>query len=346
MRNAAHCFMRGVMIASCALFASSATAQTCIDPPPGLLGWWPGDGDSVDIHSGLHAVAVNGASYGPGMVGDAFDFNGFDGGQDDHVDLPPSALNGLGDLTIEMWVLSEGDQGAFLSGAGPTIPGVVTDNEILLLHGVGGGLAIVNQQRAGNIPDFWSDFGWHHFAFTRTGGVGAIFVDGVVVDVRPAATAAIAIGPGGLMLGQEQDCLGGCLEGHQALDGMIDELSIYDRALSEGEIFEIFAAGAAGKCKPPSRADLLREVDDLAFENAGLQSEVVDLESQLTGIDSEVEALLVRIADLEAAAEQAEQTSCDHAGKRRHDEHGHRGEWNRRNWKRQDWKRFEKRRRH
>src|SRR5206468_1010895 len=34
-------------------------------------------------------------------------------------------------------------------------------------------------------------------------------------------------------------------------NGIIDELSLYNRALNGSEIQSIFAAGSAGKCKPP-----------------------------------------------------------------------------------------------
>ena len=34
-------------------------------------------------------------------------------------------------------------------------------------------------------------------------------------------------------------------------DGDVDELTMYDRALTAAEVAAIFAAGSAGKCKPP-----------------------------------------------------------------------------------------------
>ncbi len=29
--------------------AGQAVAQTCVQPPVGLVSWWPGDGDATDI---------------------------------------------------------------------------------------------------------------------------------------------------------------------------------------------------------------------------------------------------------------------------------------------------------
>jgi len=38
----------------------------------------------------------------------------------------------------------------------------------------------------------------------------------------------------------------------EALDGLLDEIEIFDRALDASEVRAIFEADAAGKCKNPS----------------------------------------------------------------------------------------------
>src|SRR6266478_2361859 len=49
----------------------------CIVPPSGIVGWWPGDSNAVDIIGGHHGVFVNGPIYATGKVGPAFNFDGF-----------------------------------------------------------------------------------------------------------------------------------------------------------------------------------------------------------------------------------------------------------------------------
>jgi len=324
MRRAEFFFFILGAVFSCALIAGPAAAQTCIEPPAGLLGWWPGDGDSIDLQSGLHGVAVNGASYSPGLVGEAFDFNGVDDGRDDRVDLPASALDGLGDFTVEMWVQSEDDQGAWLSGA--TDRGVGIDNEALLFQGVNGFQAAVRSQSTGALPIFLNDGAWHHLAYMRSGAMGMLYVDGVAMDARSVPTEPLEIGPGGLMLGQEQDCLGGCFDPEQALDGRVDELAIYDRALSEAEIVAIVDAREAGKCKPPSKADLLQQIDEqdqLIDEQDQLideKDQLIDEKDQLidemdqaiADLETEVDTLLGRIDELEAASGETVPDPCKH----------------------------------
>jgi hypothetical protein len=291
----------------CALLASPAAAQTCIEPPSGLRGWWPGEGDSIDLQSGLHGVALNGAGYGAGMVGEAFAFNGIDEGMDDRVDLPPSALAGLTDMTIEMWVQSQDQMAAIFSGAGDQGPG--TSNETFLFLGATGTAVATRQTGTGFVPVFLNDGAWHHVAITRSGALGTLYVDGVAEDVRTVPPEAFEIGPGGLMLGQEQDCLGGCLDPSQGLDGMVDEFSIYDRALSQAEVVAIFDAAGAGKCKPLSNAELLREIEDLDFEIETLLDRIDELEANadesdrlIVELETEVATLLDQISELEANA--------------------------------------------
>ncbi len=269
--------MTGLMLSGCVAVAGHAQAQTCVEPPNGIVAWWPGDGDSTDLHGGLHAVAAGGTGYAPGLVGDAFQLDGLAGGQDDRVALPPGAVNGLHDLTLEMWVNTQDDEAALFSGASNLEP--FTDNELVLYQGTGGTIGFMKQEHTGFLPVFLNDGAWHHVAFTRSGSLGTLYIDGAVVDARGFPAGAFEIGHGGLMLGQEQDCLAGCLDPTQAFDGLIDEVSIYERALSDAEITSLFDAGSAGKCKPLSREDLQQNVADLEAQVETLEARIAELEA-------------------------------------------------------------------
>ena len=48
-------------------------------PLPGLVSWWPGDGHADDVAGGNHGTLLNGATFAPGVVGQAFSFDGVDG---------------------------------------------------------------------------------------------------------------------------------------------------------------------------------------------------------------------------------------------------------------------------
>jgi hypothetical protein len=36
------------------------TAQDCLEPPPGMIAWWPGDGDAKDIAGSDDGTPQNG----------------------------------------------------------------------------------------------------------------------------------------------------------------------------------------------------------------------------------------------------------------------------------------------
>ncbi len=300
-------FARMVIIA-CTLSAGSVAAQECMPPPDGIVSWWPGDGDALDIQSGLHGTAVNGATYGQGLVGEAFLFDGIGNGQDDLVDLPPSAVDGLTDLTFEMWVYSQSEQGTFLTAASWPVEGAYTDNEVTVVQGRRGTSVWIRQEQSEIFPGALADEAWHHLAYTRAGSIGTFYIDGILVDARTTPADPLEVGPGGLLMGQEQDCLGGCFDPIQALHGAVDELTIYDRALDEFEVLAIYEAGAAGKCKPITAEELLTR-------------EVEDLESDVAGLESEVATLQARVEELEATPPPACETVEDDDHHGRHDAH-------------------------
>ncbi|MGH7253236.1 MAG: hypothetical protein ACREIE_05490, partial [Nitrospiraceae bacterium] len=66
------------------LVGNAAAQQTCTPPPPGLVSWWPGNGNSNDIADSNNGTLQNGATFVTGKVSQAFTFDG----QDDFVQVP------------------------------------------------------------------------------------------------------------------------------------------------------------------------------------------------------------------------------------------------------------------
>jgi hypothetical protein len=80
----------------------------------------------------------------------------------------------------------------------------------------------------------------HHVAGSYDGAVLRLYLDGVEVGSL-AITGAV-------------DARGGVLfrSDRETLDGVLDEIEIFDRALNASEVRAIFEADAAGKCKNKS----------------------------------------------------------------------------------------------
>ena len=80
--------------------ATNTRADTCVAPPPGLVGWWPGDGNANDIVGGNNGTLQGAVTFAPGMVGQAFSFDG-----SSYVDASDSNLPvDDSSATISAWI--------------------------------------------------------------------------------------------------------------------------------------------------------------------------------------------------------------------------------------------------
>jgi hypothetical protein len=145
-------------------------------------------------------------------------------------------LNGLGDVTVTMWVnTTNTGQQALLSGANAS-----NDNELLLFFLTDTEVRFYTDTLSYEI---WSvpsvaDGQWHHLALVRdvSNNEAILYVDGVSQGTKSTTLTAMSIDPGGLILGQEQDSVGGGYNTNQALEGTLDEVRIYSRTLTPTEI--------------------------------------------------------------------------------------------------------------
>src|SRR5215468_2279818 len=82
------------------LLAAVSASADCIAPPPGLVGWWPGEGDTKDVVGGNNGVLVGGTAFTAGKDGQAFSFNGINNSVTNAV---PGLTNILDTYTMEFW---------------------------------------------------------------------------------------------------------------------------------------------------------------------------------------------------------------------------------------------------
>ena len=72
-----------------------------VTPPAGLVAWWRGENNALDSAGTNHGTALNGTSYAPGIVGQAFTFDGFN----DAVLVPDAPAMRPTSFTLEGWVM-------------------------------------------------------------------------------------------------------------------------------------------------------------------------------------------------------------------------------------------------
>ena len=204
---------------------------------------WSGDADEVVDSSGnsYHGRAVN-ATTTAGKICNAADFSAT--GISDYVLLDNSAMDGLSDFTLSIWTKTAktGQQG-YLSGARAR-----QNNEVLWWfwnstradpHTLG------RNGRDFTVTDFADDT-WRHLVWVRQGASNCYYIDGVHAGCSTTRRGALSIDPGGLVVGQEQDSVGGRFASSQALEGLVDELLIFDSALSAADINAIYSNQQAG----------------------------------------------------------------------------------------------------
>ncbi len=238
-------------------------AAACTSPPANMVSWWPGDGNAVDIQGSQNGTLLNGATFAPGKVDQAFSFNGTSA----YVRVPDSAaLYPSGSFTVDAWIKTSQTTGTQQIinhyECGNFCPGgsAFSDYEMFVMDGklsgfirdtTGAGQALTGTTAI-------ADGSFHHVAMQRdiAGGEMRLYLDGTL------ETSATLV-PTGVLQNDDGEAdpvlIGAIIENNnpgcgcpiQLFSGIIDEVEIFNRALSQTEIAAIFNAGSAGKCKAP-----------------------------------------------------------------------------------------------
>ncbi len=241
-----------VVVTNSADAATSSNAVLTVNPPPpcstppsGLVSWWRGQSNTLDQVGNNHGTFAGSAAYGAGYVGKSFVLDG----NGDAVRMGNPASLHLQNFTIEAWIKRGSASAVSLSPCG---------HGMIFSYGGGGyGLYLQSPEASLRLTRLEmdnvtagvniSDTNWHHVAVTKSGTSVVFYVDGIAYPAPPYSTTynfstQVAIGARGDNLA----C--GFL-------GSIDDVAIFNRALSTFEIQAIYNAGVAGKCiisLPPS----------------------------------------------------------------------------------------------
>jgi hypothetical protein len=227
------------------LFSNSAEAQNLPSylPSNGLVGWWPFNGNANDESGNGNDGIVNGALLGgdrSGSLDNSFSFNGLS----DVIQVSDPANNtfdflGL-DFSISVWVKTISNQ-----SGNP----VITKQSLGLIANVSGdyNLDLIN-----GLPRFAIGFGngegadrlgliavndnsWHHLIAVYSNLGINIYIDGV--SSNGASTSPIQF-PSSLANSIEDLRIGQGWNSH--FSGLIDDIAIYNRALTQEEIAALY----------------------------------------------------------------------------------------------------------
>jgi hypothetical protein len=212
----------------------------------GLIVYYPFNSNALDESGNDNHGTINGATLTEDRDQNPHKAYYFDG-NNDQINIPYSTMNGLSEVSISIWIKTNKNKGTILSGANNS-----NDNEYIIHYGNAQNLEVLIKRKAVKGNTQFIDGQWHHIAVTRSSsGNVNLYVDSEKIFNKDMSTGNLSISQGGLLLGREQDCLGGCFQKKQNFEGSMDDLRIYNRALSDSEIQQLYnnASNQTKNCK-------------------------------------------------------------------------------------------------
>jgi hypothetical protein len=203
-----------------------------------MVGWWPGNGNGLDRAGTNNGQLINGVSFAPGKVDQAFSLS--------------QASQQFIDVFGASYLLNN-TQGTIMAWVNPSM--VLQYNMVAAFGGGGPGEAVGIGIDTGNVRIYhqsetfdWqtgvpvSTGTWTFLAYTWDGTTERIYKNGSLAGSR-ARNFAYTPGNGRIGFGFINDP-------SVFFPGLIDEVAIFDRTLTAADISSIYAAGTAGICPP------------------------------------------------------------------------------------------------
>ncbi len=203
--------------------------------PSGLIARWAGEGNAIDSVNGSNGNIQGGVSFTEGKIGQAFAFNGTDG----FINVPNNSIIDMGtsSFTIGLWVktndfslqtlvekrTANAEYLIDIGSNGHVRAGIVDANNNFAL--AGSSVSVV-------------DGNFHHIALVRTASTTDkvdLFIDGALNATATFNGLLDISNSGDLTIGVD-------ITGARFLNGALDDIQFYNRALSVFEVESIASA--------------------------------------------------------------------------------------------------------
>jgi hypothetical protein len=210
-----------------------------------LLAYWSGDNTANDSKGTYNGTLVNGATYSTGKIGSGFSLDGVN----DYVDLG-NVLNfdGSTPFSVSSWVYtSSGVPQTYFSKIGDGWKGY--ELSVNLGWGVrfylSGSIGLIDLTINGQLENEWQ-----HIVFTYDGSKNANGVNGYINGVlrsKNINTNTLT----GIVSTTTNAQISGRGGSSQIFNGSIDEVGVWNRAITSAEITELYNAGAGKQYVAP-----------------------------------------------------------------------------------------------
>ena len=223
--------------------AAPATGLSCVEPPEGLVGWWPGDEDASDWAGDNDGTLEGYATLAPAVVEQGFALAGGDDAV--RVEPDPAFDFGAGSFSIHTWVyLEEMSPSGYNLVAGQRVEEGEYPGWVLLRSGGRWRLRAADEDGVGDQYDVFSNEPvvlneWTHLVVVadRASNLLTMYVNGQAQSSPEDITGLGAVSnTAPLWIGRADQRVG------FEWVGLIDEVALFNRALSADEVANLFAA--------------------------------------------------------------------------------------------------------
>ncbi len=221
-------------------------------PSNGLVGYWPFNGNANDESGNGNNGTVNGATLTTDRNGNANSAFGFDG-QDDFIEIPyDNSFNTIENITISTWININDWCTPNVNGvkffpilvqynngnANPTAYG----NFGIQLTEVGLNYFYLNSNNfdfQNSSPNYWMISQWVNIVVTVEGGVGNWYINGMHMQTIYGQYFGGSMSGLPILIGK-QSPVPGFGSGSIYANGLLDDIAIYNRALTQEEIIALY----------------------------------------------------------------------------------------------------------
>ncbi len=202
--------------------------------PEGQIAYWPFENNLQDQVNGNEGTFFGGnetEAYVEGKFGKSFRFDGID----DFIDIPDDpSLNITDEMTISVWVNVD------LEDTAPTHQPIlikIEGNEGFRFVVVSSAQLMLRVDNALVFDHYPDDDNWHHLAGVFDSGIAKLYIDGIMVQENDLGMEQISSTNSVFRLGKT---IAGWLAEDAFFKGMMDDLRLYNRALTDQEVLKIY----------------------------------------------------------------------------------------------------------
>ena len=231
---------------------SDPIISPCVPIPSDIVSWWPGEGNANDMSGTNHGSLVNGTTFEAGLFGQAFSLDGLN----DYVDVTSLADDiSRFQATVELWMKPN----TLLDASSPTQAFFANWHRFYIAYENGairGQTTACTENGCPITPGFYimehpidllPDV-WYHVALVfDSGNRSALYFNGQKVrEITEHTGLGLGLFPSSpeFSIGRIRDSGSGAA-GRAYFNGVVDEVSVYNRVLTDTEILNL---SLSGKC--------------------------------------------------------------------------------------------------